>query len=184
MVRAREVNFERTNDPKETLGIGNENLRYLNKIKREKRWFAPLQKVIAGLVEGSIPEKSVVDFIERAIIYFDTRKGLSWYEWFSEDGNIFWDPQEEKLVITFYMPENDYFEYRKIYCELLRSDNFIHGNHYIIHSWLKATKQETGETENLFDQSNLFYVEDSNFKMSVAINQMSKVVEDTIKNLD
>lgn len=182
-MRAKSVSFERGRDPKDTLEIGNKNLRYLNTMFRKKRWFAPLQPIIAGLSEGSIPEKEVVKFIERGIIHYDTRKSLLWYDWFMEDGNIFWDNQEERLMITFEIPGNDYFEYRKVYCEFLRSENFVHGNHYIIHSWLKAT-QENGESETLFDQSNLFFVDDREFKLSLAINQMSRVVEDTIKSLD
>ena len=185
-MRAKTVEFERGRDPKDTLELGNKNLRYLNKITREKKWFAPLQPVINGLMEGSIPEKDAVNFIERAIVHYDTRKGLVWYEWFEESGNVFWDKQSEKMFITFEMPENETSvgdtEYLKIYCDLLQNESFIHDQTYQIHSWLWLTNL-SGNGEEHFAESRLFYPDDEHFKMSVAINIISKVVEDTIKNI-
>lgn len=182
-MRAKSVSFERGKDPKDTLEIGNKNLRIFNKMLKNKLWFAPLQPVINGLTEGSIPESDLEKFIERAIIHFDTKKSLSWYDWFIENGNVFWDNQGEVLIITFDMPDNDYFESRRVYCEILRSENWILAAHYTIHSYLKTINEEW-EEDRLFHQSNLYYSDDENFKMSSAINQISRVVEDAIKNLD
>ena len=185
-MRAKTVEFERGRDPKDALSIGNERLRQFRRFVKDKKWFAPMQTMIDGLMEGAIPEKEAVDFVERAIVHYDTRKSLIWYKDFEETGNVFWNKQNDNLSIIFEMPEVDFLnitKYRKVYSEILRNESFIHDRTYQIHSWLKIT-QDDGEVEELFQQHNLFYPYDTSFKMSNVIHQINKVVEDTIKYTD
>lgn len=185
-MRAKEVSFERGKDPKDVLELGNKNLRAFRKMVDDKNWFGPLQPLIRGLMEGSIPEKEAIKFIDRGIIHYDTRRSLAWYKDWEETGNCFWDKQADKLWIIFEMPPADFLDitrYRKIYCQILESENFIHREHYAIQSYLKIT-QDKGMGEENFHESMLFYPDDDNFKISNIINIINKTVENTIKYTD
>jgi hypothetical protein len=190
-VRAKRVNenirFERGQDIKDTLHVGYENARIFNKALQKRDYFEPvLEIMLEGLKEGSIKERDAIRFIDGGIHKYHPRRIISWFEWYEETSNLFWDKQFEQFVITFDLPEIEWFQitkFRKIYCKLYYSENWEKEKNYFIKSYLKIT-QDDGEVEELFEHSNIFYPGDDIFKMPAVIHNINKTVEATIKNMD
>lgn len=195
-MRARTVNenirFERGQDPKDALQVGYENARIFRKALREKDYFAPvLQPMLDGLKEGSIKIKEVDDFIFTAVIAYNDKKRLAWYNWFINTFHISWDENRDELVITFEMPEIDFFQitkYRKVICRMGESETFVHDRHYIINTKLRIVgwdpDTDSTDIDEVFHETNMFYPGDEVFKMPAVIHNINKVVETAIKNMD
>jgi hypothetical protein len=190
--KINEIKFERGQDPKDALNVGYENARIFNKTVREKDYFAPvLEPMLNGLKEGSIKIKDADDFIFTSIIVYNDKKHLVWYNWFINTSHIFWDENRDELVITFDMPEIDFFQItkdRKIICRMGESETFVHDRHYIINTKLKVTDwdpdSDTHDIDEVFHETNMFYSGDEVFKMPALIHNINKVVETAIKNMD
>lgn len=178
------LEFERGQDPKDALSIGNRNARKFRKVLKEKDYLgAHLETMLDGLKEGSISEREAEQFVYGAISAFDEIRHLLWYDWFYEDPIVFWGSDVEKFIITFGLPEDQFWGDLNIRCEIFeesKSKNFQ--RHYEITSVLQS--QKPGEsTEEHFHQNNMFLTTDNIFSMKSAINQISRVVEATIKNM-
>ena len=187
-MRAQTVNFERGKEPKDALGIGNKNARTFNKALHEKDYFAPvLENMLEGLNEGSVLEKDAVKFVHGAISKADVKQKFAWYDWFYDEGLLFWNSQGEEFIITFDLPEIKFLnitKYRKIRCKILKNE-FSHGNYdYEISSFLQVQSDEEELVEEVFHQNNVFPLDDDIFTMAFVCKSISSVVEATIKNMD
>ena len=191
MVRAKSVNenirFERGHDPKDSMEIGYENARIFRKALNGAHYYAPvLEPMLDGLKEGSIKVEEADKFIWEALVAYNDRKRIAWFNWFINTSNISWDSNRDELEITFDMPELEFLgdtKYRKIVCRMGESDTFVHGRHYIINTRLDIV--EDGKVEDqIFHETNMFYADDEVFKIPALIHNINKVVETAIKNMD
>jgi len=185
-MRAQTVNFERGLNPKDALEIGRKNARDFRKALQEKdyRGEGHLQNMINGLTEGSIPEDEAIKFIENGIIHFNTKRSLHWYEWFSKDGYCFWGSDVDKFIITFDMPDFDYFGqslWRKIRCEIFEVES-LQDWRYEIDTKLQV-EGENNSMREIFPQNNVFPANDPVFKLGTVVHSISRVVENAIRNL-
>lgn len=185
-MRAKTINFERGKDPKDTLEIGNKNVRDFRKALKEKDYLgAHLQTMILGLTEGSIPEKDAIQFVEGAIRYYDKNKELLWYDWYFENGYCFWAKDVHKFVITFEMPEDDYWGDLKVRTEIFESKSLQYESPiFESNTVLQSINLTNNIRDQHFQQNHMFYSDDQFFKMGIIINQISRVVETTIKEMD
>jgi len=187
-MRAQTVNFERGLEPKDSLGIGDKNARTFNKALHEKDYFAPvLENMLNGLNEGSVLDKDAVQFVHEAISKANVKQKFAWYDWFYDNGLLFWNPHGEEFIITFDLPEIKFLnitKYRKIRCKILK-DELSHGNYdYEISTFLQVQSDEEEFVEEVFHQNNVFPLNDNIFTMAFVCKSISKVVESTIKNTD
>lgn len=182
-----EVKFERGQNPKDSMELGNENLRKFNKALNSRNYFAPvLEPMLDGLKEGSIKERDAVRFIDGAFAKYHPRRNLIWYDWWTDSGHAYWDNDLNRFFITFDLPEIDFLDitkYRKLICILMESENWVHDRHYLINSRMRIEDSPGPDVEETFAETNMFYPDDPVFKIPALIHNINKVVETTIKNM-
>lgn len=183
-MRAKTVNFERGLNPKDALEIGNENARDFKKAIAEKNYFGThLQTMIDGLKEGSIKEKDVKVFVYEAISSYDSNRNLLWHEWFEKTGLIFWRKDVEKFIITFDLPHDSFWGDLKIQSEISEVISTQMGKMFEINTVLQSKKPDEDLVEEHFHQNNAFIPKFDLFTIRSVIQQISRVVEATIKEI-
>lgn len=184
-MRAKTVNFERGLDPKDSLEIGNKNIRSFRNVLNEKDYLSPhLQTMILGLTEGSIQEKDAIQFVEGAIKYYDKNRELLWYDWYFDNGYCFWAKDVQKFVITFSLPEDDYWGVLNIRTEIFESKSLQYASPVFESNSILYSHNFTNQRRaDHFHQNHMFHPDDPVFKMGVIINQITRVVEASIKNM-
>jgi len=184
-MRAQTVNFERGQDPKDALSIGNRNARNFKKALKNRDYLGRyLETMINGLTEGSIPEKDAINFIEGAIMEFHAKRHILWKDWYFENGFSFWGSDIDKFIITFDLPEDsDHWGFLKIRSEIYESESGLAGKIFEIDTVLQSEKVGEEAIEEHFHQNNVFPPGDHSFHMKFVIKQISEVVEATIKNM-
>jgi hypothetical protein len=184
--------FVRGQDPKDALGIGDEDAREFNSALRNRDYFADvLDNMIDGLTSGSIKERDAVRFVQTAIQKHYSRPSLLWHNWYFENNNTFWGEDVKKFIISFNIPDIAFLNITKnrtIRCELNKmtfatSPTGTKASHYEITTFLQV--QNSGEEfiEEIFDQHNVFYPDDPQFNIPFVISSISRVVEAAIKNM-
>jgi len=187
-MRAKTVNFERGQDPKDALGIGKEEAREFRKaLKSDDTFRIPvISNIINGLTDGFISIAEAERFIRKSIGEYDKYRKLIWYDWMYDDGEIFWDKHSESLVIKFPMPNNeksDIIQEREIRTTIAKSMSKVNGEMIKTRILAKVEDPATGYTEEHFDKDNWFMPTDQTLKMAFIINTINSVVTETIHNL-
>ena len=182
--------FVRGQDPKDALGIGDEDLRKFNKALGERDYYASvLDSMIDGLTSGSIKERDAIRFVEGGIAKHYPRRTLLWFKWYNDFNHTFWGEDIEKFIITFNLPDIEFHgdvTNRTLRCEI---NKFVNEgaeppeNHYEISSWIQVSQLGDETSEAHFHINNVFYPDDSQFNMHWVVNSISRTIEAAIKNM-
>ena len=109
-------------DPKDALGIGDEDLRKFKRALNQRHYYAHvLDSMIDGLISGSVKEADAVRFVQGGIAKPYPRRTLRWHKWYNESNHTFWGDDVKKFIITFSIPDIQFLNITKkrtIRCEL------------------------------------------------------------------
>lgn len=175
-MRAKTVNFERGKDPKTSMEIGNQNLRNVKYALENEDWKAPaLQSMIDGLEEGSVNPSLADELIDRSIRDVVAGHSLLWYEWYDEDHISYWNTDSEEYIIEIDPP--GFFEDLKIICKILSIKSF-QDFEFKIEAYCDIDNTKHFEQEHVFEKN------DEAFDIRYVINDISRVAEATVKNIE
>lgn len=173
-MRAKTVDFQRGLDPKDSLSLGNENLRKFRKSLAKKDFLVPWDNMIDLIEAGMITDEDAKEFIVGAIKEY-APKHIDWLPSFIETANIYWDKFDESLNISFSLPDS-----KKIQTWIGKIST---AEGHIVFK-MKTGAYSPDNKDYDIKESNIFYYNDELFGIKFFIRQTSRVIATIRINLD
>jgi len=173
-MRAKTVNFERGIDPKDSLQIGNVQLRKFKEDLRNKNFLATYDNLVDLLEGGFISDKDAEEFIVGGVKEY-APKHFEWVEAFMETNNIYWSKFDESLNINFVLPN-----FKRINTWIGKIST---AEGHIVFRMKTGSYSPEGKDYDI-KEANVFYYNDELFGVRYLLKQIDRVIASTNINIE